>query len=122
MATNNANPGALVVERTFDAPRALVWRAWTQPEHFKRWYGPHGFTVPVCEIDFRVGGRHLFGMRSSEGREFWSTGVYLEIVAPERIRYTDVPADEHGNALTASDLGMGAVAALETVVTVTFEA
>lgn len=54
--------GAITIERTFDAPRDLVWRAWTECEHFARWYGPEGFTVPDCEIDFRVGGRYLWGM------------------------------------------------------------
>ena len=106
----------LVIERVFDAPRELVWRAWTESEHFMRWYGPQGFTLPTCEIDFRVGGRHLWGMRSPDGQEMWSTGVYREIVPLERFVATDSPADEHGNAV-----GMGADAPLETLITVTLE-
>ncbi len=106
----------LVIERIFDAPRELVWRAWTEPEQFMCWYGPKGFALPTCEIDFRVGGRHLFGMRSPDGQEYWSTGVYLEIVPPERFVATDSMADEHGNTV-----GMGDDAPLETTITVTLE-
>ena len=108
-------PGPLV-ERVFDAPLELVWRAWTEPEQFARWYGPTGFTVPTCEIDFRVGGRHLFGMQSPDGQGYWSTGIYREIVPLERVVFTDSLADEHGN-IVAMDEG----APLETTVTVTFE-
>ena len=106
----------LLIERVFDAPRELVWRAWTEPEHFARWYGPDGFTLPTCEIDFRVGGRFLFGMRSPDGQQYWTTGVYLEIVAPERFAYTESPADEQGNVVP-----MGEDVPLKTTVTVTLE-
>ena len=106
----------LVIERVFDAPRELVWRAWTEPEHFMRWYGPNGFTVPTCEIDFRVGGRRLIGMRSPDGQDYWTTGVYLEIAPLERFVATESMADEHGNVV-----GMGGDAPLETTVTVTLE-
>ena len=102
-ASDSARAGTeqqgLVIERIFDAPRELVWRAWTEPEHFMRWYGPQGMTLPSCEIDFRVGGRHLFGMRSPDGQEYWSSGVYREIVPLERFVFTDSPADEHGNVV-----------------------
>lgn len=112
---------AAVVERVLDAPRELVWRAWTEPEHFMRWYGPKGFTMPTCQIDFRVGGRHLFGLRSPDGWAYWTTGVYQEIVPLERFVATDSLADEHGNIVTAAHYGMGADAPLETLITVTFE-
>ncbi len=119
-ASDSAPVGAeeqgLVIERIFDAPRELVWRAWTEPEHFMRWYGPEGFTVPTCEIDLRVGGRRLIGMRSPDGQEYWTTGVYLEIVPLERFVATESMADEHGNVV-----GMGGDAPLETTVTVTLE-
>ena len=110
----------LVIERIFDAPRELVWRAWTEPEQFMRWYGPKSMTLPTCEIDFRVGGRHLFGMRSPDGQGYWSTGVYREIVPLERFVATDSPSDEHGNVLPATHYG-GEDVPLETIVTVTFE-
>jgi uncharacterized protein YndB with AHSA1/START domain len=114
----------LVIERIFDAPRELVWKAWTEPENFTRWWGPKDFTCPHCEIDFRVGGRYLNAMRGPAGSEFdrdyWSTGVYREIVPMERIAYTDSFADEKGNVVPASHYGMPNMP-LEMLVTVTFE-
>ena len=76
----------LVVTRVIDAPRRLVFRAWTQPEHIARWWGPQGFTTIHCEMDVRVGGAYRFGMRSPQGTEHWKRGVYREIVEPERDR------------------------------------
>ena len=111
----------LVVERIFDAPRELAWRAWTEPEHLMRWYGPKGFASPTCEIDFRVGGRHLFGLRSPDGHGYWTAGVYREIVPLERFVYTDSFADEHGNVVPATHYGMGEDVPTETIVTVTLE-
>lgn len=57
----------LVITRIFAAPRKLVWKAWTNPEHLMRWWGPKDFTSPACKIDLRVGGKYLFCMRSKEG-------------------------------------------------------
>jgi uncharacterized protein YndB with AHSA1/START domain len=111
----------LVIERVFDAPRELVWRAWTEPDLFMRWWGPKGFTTPHCEIDLRVGGRLLNCMRSPEGQDYWSTGVYREIVPLERIVCTDSFADEKGNVVPATHYGMTADIPLEMLVTVTFE-
>jgi len=114
----------LVIERIFDAPRGLVWKAWTEPEQVMRWWGPRGFTAPAAEIDFRVGGKYLFAMRSpeyEEGRVLWSTGVYREIVPLERIVCTDSFADEKGNVVPATYYGMNADIPLEMLVTVTFE-
>lgn len=111
----------LIIERIFDAPRQLVWRAWTEPEHLMRWQGPAGFTAPVCQVDLRVGGRYLTCMRSPEGQDFWSTGVYSEIIPFERIVASDSFADEHGNIIAPTDVGMGDDFPIEMVVTVTFE-
>lgn len=115
---------ALVIERIFDAPRELVWKAWADPEMAMRWWGPKGFTAPVCKIDFRVGGKMLFAMQSpdfNEGRPIWSTGVYREIVPFERLVCTDSFADEQGNVVPASEYGMEGDFPLEMLVTVTFE-
>ena len=109
------------IVRTFDAPRKLVWMAWTDPEHFKRWWGPKGFTSPCCKIDFRVGGKYLNCMRSPDGKDYWSTGVFREIVPLERIAYTDSFADEKGNVVSAAHYGMSADIPLELQVTVTFQ-
>jgi len=115
---------ALVITRVFDAPRELVWKAWTEPEHMMRWWGPRAFTCPHCEIDFRVGGKILASMQSpefNEGRPIWSTGVYREIVPLERIVMTDSFADEKGNVVPATHYGMGEDIPLEMLVTVTLE-
>ena len=111
----------LVITRVLDAPRELVWKAWTEPESMMRWWGPKGFTCPVCRIDLRVGGAYLNCMRSPEGQDYWSTGVYREIVPPERLVCTDSFADEKGNVVPATHYGMNAAFPLELLVTVTFE-
>lgn len=111
----------LVVTRVFDAPRELVWKAWTEPERFMRWWGPKNFTAPVCKIDLRIGGAYLYCMRSPEGQDYWGTGVYREIAPPERIVCTDSFADEKGNPVPASHYGMGGDWPSELLVTVTFE-
>lgn len=86
----------LVITRIFDAPRELVWKAWTDPKLVMQWWGPKGFTSPYCEIDFRVGGRYLYCMRAPDGQEFWSGGEYTEIVAPEKIVSFLFYANENG--------------------------
>lgn len=111
----------LVITRIFDAPRDLIWKAWTDPEHFKRWWGPKNFTSPVSRIDLREGGKFLGCMRSPEGTEYWSTGVYREIVPLERLVVTDSFSDEKGNVVPASHYGMPGDWPLELLVTVTFE-
>jgi uncharacterized protein YndB with AHSA1/START domain len=112
---------ALVIERVFDAPRELVWRAWTDPEQMKRWFGPRQFTIPFIEMDFRVGGRLFFAMRGPDGKDYWNLGFFREIVPMERLTYTDCFADEDGNVVSATHYGMPAEVPLEMKVTVTFE-
>jgi uncharacterized protein YndB with AHSA1/START domain len=76
----------LVITRTFEAPRSLVWAAFTDPKHLPRWQtGPDGFSMPVCEIDLRPGGSWRYVWRNAEGREFSATGVYREVDPQERI-------------------------------------
>jgi len=111
----------VIITRIFDAPRELVWKAWTDPKHFKRWWGPKDFTSPYCKIDFRVGGKYLNCMRSPEGKDYWSTGIYKEIIPLERIAYTDSFSDAEGNVVSATHYGMSADFPLVTLVTVTFE-
>jgi uncharacterized protein YndB with AHSA1/START domain len=124
-ASDSAGAGTeeegLVIERVFDAPRELVWQAWTEPEHLMRWYGPQSMTTHACEIDFRVGGRYLWGLRSPDGGEYWNTGVYREIVPLERFVATQSPADADGNAVPATHYGMSEDVPFETIVTVTLE-
>ncbi len=113
--------GEIVITRIFDAPRKLVWRAWTNPEHFMRWWGPKTYTSPFCKLDLRVGGKYLTCMRSPEGRDYWTTGIFREIVPIERIVYTDSFADEKGNPVPASHYGMPGDWPEELIVTITLE-
>ena len=81
----------ILLERVFDAPRRLVFEAMTKPEHVRRWWCcMEGFTMPVCEIEFRVGGRYRYVTRGADGSEFAFHGVYREIVAPERVVHTEI--------------------------------
>lgn len=122
MSDTKTEAREIVITRIFDAPRKLVWKAWTNPEHLMRWWGPKDFTSPVCKVDLRVGGKYLYCMRSKEGQEFWSTGTYKEIVPLERLVCSDSFADEKGNVVPASHYGMpGDNWPLELMVTITFE-
>jgi uncharacterized protein YndB with AHSA1/START domain len=89
---------ALVIKRTFNVPRELVWKVWSDPTHAKEWWGPSGFTLPFLEMDQRVGGEWRAMMRSPEGKEMWQHGVYRELIPPEKTIYTFIwdaqPEDE----------------------------
>jgi uncharacterized protein YndB with AHSA1/START domain len=87
-AGTDAAERELVVTRIIDAPRSLVFKAWTEPEHVARWWGPQGFTTTSCEMDIRPGGAYRVCMRSPQGTDHWKRGVYREIVPPERIVFT----------------------------------
>lgn len=78
----------LEIDRVFDAPRALLWRLWRDPEHMVRWHGPEGIALTACEIDFRVGGKWRRCMSRGEGHEHWIHGEYLEIAEPNRLSFT----------------------------------
>jgi uncharacterized protein YndB with AHSA1/START domain len=88
----------LVLTRIFDAPRDLVWKAWTEPERVVQWMGPRGFTSTILKADFRPGGAYRFHMRGPDGTDHWQQGVYREIVEPERIVCTYAWADAEGKA------------------------
>ena len=79
----------LTLTRFIDAPRALVWKAWTDPEHLKKWWTPAPYTTPVCEMDVRTGGIFRTVMRSPDGDEHDQTGVFIDVVEQERIVFTD---------------------------------
>jgi uncharacterized protein YndB with AHSA1/START domain len=78
----------IVMTRTFDAPRQLVFEAHSKPEHIRRWWGPRGSTLPVCEMDFRVGGAWRYVLRLPDGSEHPFKGEYREIARPEKLAYT----------------------------------
>jgi uncharacterized protein YndB with AHSA1/START domain len=124
MSDDQATRDAVVLERTFDAPPELVWRMWTDPAHVQQWYGPRGATLPVAQMDVRVGGTRFVGMaRETEGgpMRMWFTGEYLEVVENQRLVYTESMADEHGTVLSPADLGMPADHPTTTEITVELE-
>jgi uncharacterized protein YndB with AHSA1/START domain len=118
-----AEPGkqVLFITRIFDLPVNKVWAAWTEPESSKKWWGPKDFTCPYCSIDLKVGGKYLSCMRSPQGDEFWSTGVYKEIIPHKKLVSSDSFSNEKGDIIPASALNMPGNWPLELQVTVTFE-
>jgi len=87
----------VVITRVIDAPRELVFKAWIDPKRMAQWWGPRGFTNPICELDARVGGAWRIVMRSPAGIEYPCGGVYREIVEPERLVVTNIATDNQGN-------------------------
>jgi uncharacterized protein YndB with AHSA1/START domain len=100
----------LVITRTFDAPRSLVFKAWTDPQHMVQWFGPRGFKSTVINMDPRPGGTYRFHMRGPDGDDHWQQGAYRELVEPQRLVSTFVWTDAQGKPNGP-----------ETLLTVTFE-
>jgi uncharacterized protein YndB with AHSA1/START domain len=90
-----------VVTRTFDAPRALVWKAWTEPERLAQWWGPKGCTIRVVTLDVRPGGMFHYAMAYQPGQDMWGRFVYREIEAPERLVYVSSFSDAEGGITRA---------------------
>src|SRR5258706_16275141 len=82
----------LMLERVVDVPRELVWRAWTEPEHLKKWFTPVPWKTIDCEIDLRPGGMFRTVMQSPEGQDFPNVGCYLEVIPNEKLVWTSVLA------------------------------
>ena len=110
----------VLITRTFDAPRELVFRAWTDPEQLAQWYAPHGCTIAFRTLDVRPGGAFHSVIHTPDGKDCWCSGVYAELVAPERIVYTMAVADAEGNRVSPTAAGMDPEWPHETTVTVTF--
>lgn len=96
----------MIITRVFDAPRELVWKAWTDPKYVMQWWGPKGFTSPFCRMDFRVGGKFLCCMRTPDGQEFWNAGEYYEIILHEKIVSSMYFSDSKGNKINPAQLGI----------------
>ena len=114
----------LTLTRTLDAPPDLVFKAWYEPEHFKQWFAPDGFTIPHCEIDLRPGGVLRFSMQSPEwleGREIWSKGTFREVEIPKRTVSLVHFSDADGNFVKPSRHGLSEDFPDEMVMTVLFE-
>lgn len=97
---------AVVIQRVFSLPLGTVWRALTNAEDFKKWWGPKDFTTPYCDMEATVGSRYLSCMRSPDGKDYWSTGVVRELEPERKLVLTDSFSDEKGNVVPASDYGM----------------
>jgi uncharacterized protein YndB with AHSA1/START domain len=104
MLSRVENDRVLVLERIFDAPRELVFNMFKEPEHLKQWWGPNGWELPVCNVDFRSGGVWHYCMKCVDqnqgdyyGMESWGKGVYKEIIEPGKIVYVDSFSDSEGN-------------------------
>ena len=110
----------ITIERTFNLPLDIVWKAWTDEESFKKWWGPKEYTCSNCTIDFKEGGKYLNSMKAADGKELWSTGTYKEIIPQQKIVYTDSFADSEGNVVASSYYKMPDMP-MELVVTVSFE-
>jgi uncharacterized protein YndB with AHSA1/START domain len=81
----SAAPGEFLITRVFDAPRDLVWKAFTEADRLAQWWGPKGFKMLTCKVDLRPGGIFHYGMQAPDGSEMWGKWVFREIVAPERL-------------------------------------
>ncbi|HKS87542.1 MAG TPA: SRPBCC domain-containing protein [Pseudolabrys sp.] len=97
---------SVTITRVYDAPRALVWKAWTDPNMMMQWFGPRGFTNPVCELDVRVGGSLRIVMRGPDGTDYPMKGVFREVVPGERLVFTNIAVDSDGNHLLEGETTM----------------
>ena len=111
----------MVIPRVLSAPRAVVWKVWTDPTYAMRWWGPKDFSTPVYRMDFRVGGRLLICMRAPDGRDLWNGGEYREIVPEEKIVYSMYFADAEGKKVEPAAYGIEHTAIDDAYDVVTFE-
>jgi len=110
----------VLIERIFDAPRELVFKAWTDPECLIRWYAPRGCTIYFSKLDIRPGGEFHSCIQNPKFGDCWCKGAYSQIVVPERIVFSMVMADEKGNTVEPAVVGHDPHWPRETTVTVTF--
>src|SRR5207247_4922691 len=94
----------IVLTRVFDAPRRLVFDAFTKPEILKRWFGPRGWSLVTCEVDLRVGGGFRFVLRGPDGRDLGMRGIYRELSSPDRSVHTESFDDFPGESLVTTIL------------------
>ncbi|MEA2712037.1 MAG: hypothetical protein QOF78_4638 [Phycisphaerales bacterium] len=97
MGSDSTADKPFVISRTFDAPRELVWKAWTERDRMMQWFGPKGFTMSAITLDLRPGGVCHYCLRGPDGSEMWGKFVYREIVPLQRIVHVHSFADAKGN-------------------------
>lgn len=111
----------LIISRIFNGSAERLFRAWTSPEELMKWWGPYGFTSPVCKVDLRVGGEYHYCSRSPEGVDFWSRGIFREIVRPRKLVVADSFSDESGRIIAPSAVGLPPDWPTTLLITITFE-
>ena len=126
MTTNNDISTAekqktIIIKRTLAVPLSKVWKAWSEPESFKKWWGPEGYSSPDCTIDFREGGKYLYSMKGPDSKKIWGAGEYLEIDPQKKLIYVDRFSDEQGNTVPASHYNMPGEWPDEMLVTVSLD-
>ncbi len=110
----------LVIKRVFDAPRALVFQAWTDPKLLMSWWAPNGCLTPYCNVDLRQGGAFHYCMQLPDGVKIWGKGTYRDIIKSSLLVYEDAFADDKGNVVSPTHYGMSKEYPMATIVTVTF--
>ena len=121
----NVKKEDIAVTRIIDAPLELVWKAWTDPEQVRRWWGPKDYTSPLCKIDLREGGQYIFCMRAPKeqgGHDSYTTGIYKKIVPKELLEFTQSLSDKDGNKIDPAQAGMPPDFPKETRILVTYKA
>jgi uncharacterized protein YndB with AHSA1/START domain len=109
MMDAHSSKDAMVIEHRFDAPVELIWQMWTDPDHFRAWYGPEGASIPTARMDVRVGGTRLVCMEVQTPNgpmRMWFAGEYLEVVENQRLVYTEFMSDEKGVVKSPADMGI----------------
>ena len=109
MQSNNASAPklkTLLISRTFNLPLSQLWKAWTEPESYRKWWGPKDYTCCYCSIELEIGGKNLSCMRSLDGREIWTVATYREIKPMSKIIYVDSFSDDKGNEVAPSVYNM----------------
>jgi uncharacterized protein YndB with AHSA1/START domain len=109
MMDARSSKDVVVIEHRFDAPVELIWQMWTDPDHFRAWYGPEGASIPTASMDVRVGGTRLVCMEVQTPNgpmQMWFAGEYLEVVENQRLVYTEFMSDENGVVKSPADMGM----------------
>lgn len=111
----------IVITRVFNAPVESVWKAWSEPAGIMKWWGPKDSFLTSAKIDFRVGGKLVYGMPMPDGKVIWSTGTYQEVIPLKKIVSTDSFSDEEGNVVSAAEYGLPGDFPLEMKIIVEFE-
>jgi len=123
-ATKNVTKHDLVVKRIIDVPLETAWKAWTEPELVRRWWGPQFYTSPSAKIDLREGGQYIFGMRAPAeqgGQDSYVAGIYTKIVTMERLEFTQSVTDKDGSPMDPALMGLSPDIPEEMYTTVVFK-